>query len=647
MKDKWREAIISGDFKKFREKPFVSKSWTRSAGFGINPYKVNNTNDQLSSNNLREYRDKYSELFFIANPIINDLYFRLKGTNTSILLISKEGYILKALGDDSIMSEARKVMLVEGANWHENSKGTNGIGTALLEQAPIGILGEEHFCEPLHHFSCFAAPIFDINKSVIALLDVTTLSKQAHNCLLALVSAASKAIETQLYAYSLKNLLIKNIKHLSSILEHSECGIIWVDQAGHITNANSMCSKLLQLDNHQLVGCSIEDILPLKASFKDILKKGFASNSEHLEIEYKQDKYACELKQIYGLLGETLGVAFYVYPRKSNLIEKAKRFPLLKASDITFDNIVGNCESINSAFKLARRAAATRLNILLTGETGTGKEVFARAMHNESAYCKGPFIAINCGAIPETLIESELFGYEDGAFTGAKKGGRMGKFEMADSGTIFLDEVGEMPLHIQVKLLRFIQEREFVRVGGNKTISVDIRLIAATNRDLREEVRKRRFRQDLFYRLNGLNIHIPPLVERKEDIIPLANYFLEKAGFRCLISPTAIKMLINYNWPGNVRELENVIERAASLCEEGIIKPNNLPDEVKPKNPVNMSDEYGKRYKLREMESVTIYSTLKKFNGNCTMVAKELGISRTTLYRKLKYYKIDKEEFLY
>ncbi|SFH14509.1 Transcriptional regulator of acetoin/glycerol metabolism [Desulfotomaculum arcticum] len=646
MKNKWREAIRSGDFTKFGEKPVVSKSWTRSAGFGINPYQLNNKDDQLSSYELREYRDKYSELVFIANPIINDLYFRLKGTNTAIFLISKEGYILKALGDDSIMSVARKIMLVEGANWHENSKGTNGIGTALLEQAPVDVLGEEHFCEPLHHLGCFAAPIFDINQSIIGLLDVTTLSKHTHKCLFAFVSAASKAIETQLYAYNLKKKLIHNAKQSFAILEHSECGIIRVDQAGHITNVNSMCSNLLHLDNHQLVGSSIENILPLKTSFKDMLKKGFVCDSEHLEIEYKQDKYTCELKQIYGPLGETLGAAFYITPRKSILIVKAKSVQPQMASDITFDNIIGNCQSIKSTFKLARRAAATKLNILLTGETGTGKEVFARAMHNESVYYKGPFIAINCGAIPETLIESELFGYEDGAFTGAKKGGRMGKFEIANKGTVFLDEVGEMPLHMQVKLLRFIQEREFVRVGGNKTISVDIRLIAATNRDLKEEVKQGRFRQDLFYRLNGLNIHIPPLVERKEDIIPLAEHFLEKTGFRCMISPTAINMLINYNWPGNVRELENVIERAASLCDEGIIKPNNLPEEIKQKKQVIMSDVYGKTYKLREMESVTIYSTLKKYNGNCTMAAKELGISRTTLYRKLKQYNIDKEEFL-
>jgi len=642
----WQKVINNGDFNLLKNKPLILKSWKRSVQFGIVPYNINNRDDELSHTAFKELRDKYGELIFIATPIITNLYFTLKGTNTAIYLIEKDGYILKAIGDNEILNELTKIRLVEGANWHEKSKGTNGIGTALIEQKPVSIHAEEHFCEPFHHLSCFAAPIFDTNKNLIALLDVTLLAKQAHPHLMALVIAAAKAIETQLYANDLKKRLLNSVKQSNLILNNIDYGIFWVNQLGYITYLNSICSNKLGVDASDLIGRHIEDVFNLPASFKEMISDNvkFLDRSGQIKIDFQGNTLWCQLKPLVGPLGEKLGIAFSLSP-KTSTITVVK--PRKQKNEITFEDIIGNSNSMKESIRLAMQAATTNLTILLTGETGTGKEVFARAIHNESHYNKGPFIAINCGAIPETLIESELFGYEDGAFTGAKKGGRPGKFELANNGTIFLDEIGEMPLYIQVKLLRVLQEREIVRVGGVKTIPIDVRVIAATNKDLESEIKQGQFRQDLYYRLNVINIKIPPLRERREDILPLANHFLSKAPMKCSISPPAESILCKYFWPGNVREHENIIQRAASFCISGIITPNNLPNEIKRKAQSSNSHilTTGKSFNLKNLESLTIVEILKQSKGNCTLAAKRLGISRTTLYRKLKALGIQKEEF--
>jgi len=312
-----------------------------------------------------------------------------------------------------------------------------------------------------------------------------------------------------------------------------------------------------------------------------------------------------------------------------------------------FSDIIGNSHELNGAKNQAKIASKNNSNILILGESGTGKELFAQAIHKNSMRCHKPFIAVNCGALPLTLAESELFGYSPGSFTGAKKEGQMGKFEMADGGTIFLDEIGEMPLSIQASLLRVIQDREVVRIGANKSKKIDVRIIAATNRNLFEEVEKGNFRMDLFYRINVFTINIPPLRKRIEDIKPLIQYFIQKYNnvFNSNInniSKTVENIFMTYRWPGNIRELENIIERAVQIASDNVIDIKDLPVNLQLNNQ-NNSDL--KSNILKNKEYNTIIDFLSETKGNIKSTAENLGIGRATLYRKISKYNIDIEQY--
>lgn len=320
----------------------------------------------------------------------------------------------------------------------------------------------------------------------------------------------------------------------------------------------------------------------------------------------------------------------------------------IRGAKYSWDTIIGNSLVMQNVKMMSSKAAKTDSNVLIIGESGTGKELFAHAIHNDSKRFDGPFVKINCAAIPKDLLESELFGYEEGAFTGAKKHGKVGKFELANGGTIFLDEIGDMPLDMQVKILRVLQEKEIERIGGNRTIPIDTRIIAATNRDLKERIKEGEFREDLYYRLNVINIEVPPLRRRKEDIELITLKLMEKLSnnlgrYVSNITVEALESLKSYNWPGNIRELENVIERAINMTDTDTIELQHLPgfmiaepiDELKDTPLVSL------RSAVEEIEKSTIANCLKAVGYNKLKAAKILGISRTSLYEKIEKYQIE------
>ena len=316
---------------------------------------------------------------------------------------------------------------------------------------------------------------------------------------------------------------------------------------------------------------------------------------------------------------------------------------LREKEEVSFEEIVGNCEKMKEVFKLIEKVAKTDIPVLITGETGTGKELVARAIYKRSSRKNKPFVIINCGAIPDNLLESELFGYEKGSFTGAYKK-KLGKIEIANGGVLFLDEIGELPPHLQVKLLRFLQESKIDRIGGKYPIKVNVRIIAATNRDLSRAVEEGKFREDLFFRLNVVNIHLPPLRERGDDIILLANHFLnfynDKFGKRIKgFTNECIKSIMSYSWPGNVRELENRIKRALIVLNEGLIDSLSMGLDKETLN---------KKLTLKEakekLEKDLITLSLKKWKGNLKKAAEDLGITRQTLYSLMRKYNLQIEE---
>ncbi len=330
---------------------------------------------------------------------------------------------------------------------------------------------------------------------------------------------------------------------------------------------------------------------------------------------------------------------------RRNLIEENIYLKQELKGRYEFHNIIGQSAKMQEVFNLIDMVAPTVANVIIYGESGTGKELIARAIHEHSPRKDKPFVTVNCTAIPENLLESELFGHEKGSFTGATSR-REGKFKLADGGTIFLDEIGEMSLAMQPKLLRVLQERKFERVGGTEVIEVDVRLVAATNKNLEEAVKEGKFREDLFYRLDVVPIHLPPLRERKEDIPLLAEHFLEKynrLNSRQIrkISPEAMGLLVNYHWPGNIRELENTIERAVIIARGETILPEYLPLSVQSSSRKKSENELEVGMSLKEAEGLLIQKTLEEVGGNKSQAAKVLGITRQTLRNKMREYGLD------
>lgn len=430
------------------------------------------------------------------------------------------------------------------------------------------------------------------------------------------------------------------VKQINSLIETTldsiTDGIITFDHAGRITHANKVASQLLNVSNDRLLSCFIDQVVMGKTIVDYIQAGNSIKHQEHIFTGETPVHCLISIKPIYNETTIAGGVLSLTDIRDVRTVVNEV---VGMNGNTSFEAFIGESEEIIRIKQEAMKIAQSDSTVLIQGESGTGKEILARAIHSASSRGKNAFVAINCAAIPEMLLESELFGYEQGAFTGAKKGGKQGKFELADGGTLFLDEVGDMPLHLQAKLLRVLQERNFDRVGGERTIPLDIRIIAATNQDLEKKVQQKEFRLDLFYRLNVIPLVIPPLRDRHKDIATLSKYFLLKYKLKLKkeivdFTTDALEIFGHYSWPGNVRELENAVEYAVNIESSNYIRETSLPRRVREQSPLQIT----LKDRIRQYENNLITDALNRYGWNVRgkdAAAKVLGISLPSLYRKL------------
>jgi len=449
----------------------------------------------------------------------------------------------------------------------------------------------------------------------------------------------------------------RKLKLANLIFDHIENGAVVTDKEGNILYFNRPYARFLGLEAEHVIGKHVTEVLEgsrmhiVARTGKAELNQIFTSRGRDMVVQripiFEDGKVVAAFGQImFKQVSDVGRLANNLSLLESKLKLYEKELTSLRSSRYNFDSIRGDSLPIVNLKEAARKAALTDLPILLTGESGTGKELFAQAIHQSSSRHKQTSVHINCAAIPKELFEAELFGYTEGAFTGAKPGGKPGKLELADGGTLFLDEIGEMPLELQPKLLRVLEDKLFERVGGNRMLKSNFRIIAATNRDLEEMVKQKLFREDLFYRLNVVSLEVPPLRERQGDIIPLARHLLGKIaenypGSRYQLTPAAEKVLEGYHWPGNIRELINVLERTAFTIDGNCIDACDLPFYLSRQSPTSLkSGQWDLGAVVAEAEREALRKALELTGNNKAKAAKLLGIHRTVLYKKMTKYLI-------
>jgi len=514
--------------------------------------------------------------------------------------------------------------------------------------------GKHEYCRecPLiancHYFAQIIYPILYQGRSIGSISLISFTKEQEETLLLnterlmVFLSRMAEMISSKIGENILLDKLQVTSSELQAVVDSVGQGIIAVDRAGVITHINRRAVKLLQVESEEIIGRPIEDIssdAPVIQVIEN--RKGFAD---------KEIRFSCSRGNICLIASSQPIIANDQVVGAVTILQDLKSVgklinSLTGHSDFSLDKILGTSPLIMDLKNQVKRIAKSDSTVLVRGESGTGKELFARAIHAESNRNTSPFVAINCAAIPETLLESELFGFEEGSFTGAKKGGKVGKFELAQQGTLFLDEIGDMPLHLQVKLLRVLEDRRFERVGGVASVKLEARLITATNRDLEGMVKRGEFREDLYYRLNVIPFHVPSLRQRTEDISLLLDHFL--AYYNAALNKSvlgfsreAALILLNYSWPGNVRELQNTVEYCTHMADTAFIEISHLPQRIFSPAATEGPQNHAIR-SLDDMEKEMIVNALNFFGNSLEAkrsVAAALGIGLTTLYRKGKKY---------
>jgi transcriptional regulator of acetoin/glycerol metabolism len=574
----------------------------------------------------------------IGVPVMEQVRESLSESGTMMILTDPSGVILKTEGDPATLEAAHDVRLVNGANWDELVCGTNAIGTALSLKEPVQVHATEHFCAGIKPWSCSAVVFRDpASGEIVGVVDVSGLSSRFHRNWLALAMMTAGRIEAELAVRQMESRWRLAEAGLQRLSRAASSAVMLFDRQGRLVKAEGVTSH----SRASLGGCGDWSAGRRIEAFDTDSGHGDAVLPDWLRPEWVQPVTRG---------GQRLGTVL-VLP-DSLRREPARRVVDTRATtfsagqtNTTLGPIIGRSAALRQALEKAKQLADLDVPVLLQGETGVGKEMFARAIHEGRQRTTGPFVALNCGGLPRDILASELFGYVDGAFTGAKRSGMIGKIEAARGGTLFLDEIGEMPLDLQPYLLRVLEGGELYPLGASQPRTVQFKLIAATNRDLRAEVVAGRFRQDLFYRVSVTTLRIPALRERKEDIAELVEHFNREVSRRHGVplkrfEAEVIDAFERYAWPGNVREMRHVVEGLVMLTNDDTVTAAALPEEIAlsvaatGREP-GVSAESPAVRDLDAVERDAISTAIGRRHGNLTMVAKDLRISKSTLYLKI------------
>ncbi|HDR3649317.1 sigma-54-dependent Fis family transcriptional regulator [Bacillus cereus group sp. Bce001] len=606
----WKKFVDEGVLDSNRINERISESWYRCKQANVNPHM--NKGQKILSSNIFQDQKKKSEIFLdIAIPQIQNMRKTIDELQMMALLIDPDGYVLSLSGNEQTLKRAKHINFIEGVKWTEAAVGTNAIGTALEIEEAIMISGTEHYSVASHSWSCAAAPIHNDDGKLIGVLDFSCPIEFSHPYMLGMVTSIAHAIER-------------------------ECSIRVHQNELHLIH------RFLDVidSDEQVVICNHRDVI-VSAS-KKVRER--VSNWSRMKLEdLMQNGLKPKLEVPVYSNDRMIGKCIYVKENKQGNVFSTSPF----INGITFPGVIGTSNAFQHTLEEIKLVSPTDASVYVCGETGVGKEYVARAIHENSPRKNGPFIAVNCGALPKELMESELFGYAEGAFTGARRQGYKGKFEQADGGTIFLDEIGEVPPEMQVALLRVLQERTVIPIGGSKEVPVNIRIITATHKDLLRLVEEGKFRQDLYYRLHVYPLYVPSLIERKEDIPYFIQHFCERKNWNIVFPKSICNQFSQHTWPGNIRELLNALERiyilsqGREICEKQIsfllqtMMRNQHQLELQTENKTE--DTLNFREKIQRDSMI---EALEKTNGNVSLAAKLLDVPRSTFYKRMQKYKL-------
>lgn len=588
----------------------ILRSWTRCAALGLEG-RANSLPEPLTPYEFAATAQEYETFKRLCRPEVEALHADAEATDSIVILTNALGLVLDTIGSLDFAERAARVALRPGVPWSEQTVGTNAIGTSLAEGCPVEVRGPEHYLECNRILSCSAAPIIGPHGNVLGVLDLSGPAEIHHAHALGLVKLAAEQIEHRLFE--------KGFEHAELVRLHTDPTMLGTPREGILVFENGFL-KAANRHGLMLVGRSFDALG--KATWTELFQDGVAA-----------------LADTGNLRGANGAALLGRLDRPKGVTVRGVRWP--KPAPPTQPAPIFDLETVHALGRAVRLLDAD-VPVLVWGETGTGKEVFARESHRKSARAGKPFVAVNCAALPETLMEAELFGYQPGAFTGARPGGSKGHLREADGGVLFLDEIGELPLALQTKLLRVLQEREIVPLGGGRAVPVDFTLICATNRNLAEQTRTGAFRSDLYFRIAQYTIELKPL-RKREDRALLLDHLWDTLGARThgiSLSSDCAHRLSSYEWPGNFRQLVGCLRAMIALSEPGdVLEIDALPPEIRVEIPGDhASPQASLESAPATLDAITVtamHDALRSAKGNVSLAARMLGISRSTFYRRL------------